>query len=160
VLEDLGGDARSGDVDAVQQLVTRSAEIKADIVSRDERETGERVVLNYGHTFGHAIDLVTGRLEDQGESVAQGMMAAAHLARRQGRIDDDLVDRHRRLLSRLGLPTSGRFDLEAMQRAWLRDKKYRHGVRFVVLNGLGQAEAGVTASTDVLADVLDDLASF
>jgi 3-dehydroquinate synthase/shikimate kinase/3-dehydroquinate synthase len=86
-------------------------------------------------------------------------MAAAHLARRQGRIGDDVVHRHRRLLSGLGLPTSGRLDLEAMQRAWLRDKKYRHGVRFVVLNGLGQAETGVTASADMLAGVLDDLAS-
>jgi shikimate kinase / 3-dehydroquinate synthase len=159
VLEELSKDARSADVAAVQQLVTRSVEIKADIVSRDERATGERIVLNYGHTFGHAIDLVSGQLEDQGESVALGMMAAAHLARRQGRIDDDVVDRHRRLLSTLGLPTSGRFDLDAMQRAWLRDKKYRHGVRFVVLNGWGQAETGVTASADTLAGVLEDLAS-
>jgi 3-dehydroquinate synthase/shikimate kinase/3-dehydroquinate synthase len=159
VVEELSDDGRAGDVDAVQQLVTRSVEIKADIVSRDERATGERIVLNYGHTFGHAIDLVSGRDEDQGESVALGMMAAAHLARRQGRIDDELVERHRRLLSSLGLPTSARLDLEAMQRAWLRDKKYRHGVRFVVLNGLGRAEAGVTASEDMLAGVLDDLAS-
>jgi shikimate kinase / 3-dehydroquinate synthase len=159
VLEELSKDARSADMEAVQQLVTRSVEIKADIVSRDERATGERIVLNYGHTFGHAIDLVSGQLEDQGESVALGMMAAAHLARRQGRINDDVVDRHRRLLSTLGLPTSGRFDLDAMQRAWLRDKKYRHGVRFVVLNGWGQAETGVTASADTLAGVLEDLAS-
>ena len=159
VLEELSDDARAADVDAVQQLVTRSVEVKADIVSRDERATGERIVLNYGHTFGHAMDLVAGQVEDQGESVALGMMAAAHLARRQGRVDDDVVDRHRRLLSSLGLPTTGRFDVELMHRAWLRDKKYRHGVRFVVLNGLGQAEAGVTASADVLADVLEDLAS-
>jgi shikimate kinase/3-dehydroquinate synthase len=91
--------------------------------------------------------------------VALGMMAAAHLARRQGRVDEAVVERHRRLLSGLGLPTSGRFDVELMQRAWLRDKKYRHGVRFVVLNGLGQAEAGVIASEDMLAEVLADLAS-
>jgi shikimate kinase/3-dehydroquinate synthase len=159
VLEELSDDARAADVNAVQQLVTRSVEVKADIVSRDERATGERIVLNYGHTFGHAMDLVAGQVEDQGESVALGMMAAAHLARRQGRVDNDVVDRHRRLLSSLGLPTTGRFDVELMHRAWLRDKKYRHGVRFVVLNGLGQAEAGVTASADVLADVLEDLAS-
>ena len=159
VLEEISDDARSADVDAVHRLVTRSVEIKADIVSRDEGATGERIVLNYGHTFGHAIDLVAGQVEDQGESVALGMMAAAHLARRQGRVDDDVVDRHRRLLSDLGLPTSGRFDVDLMQRAWLRDKKYRHGVRFVVLNGLGEAETGVTASAEMLAAVLDDLAS-
>jgi 3-dehydroquinate synthase/shikimate kinase/3-dehydroquinate synthase len=159
VLEGLADAACAAKVHAVHQLVTRSVEIKADIVSRDERATGERIVLNYGHTFGHAIDLVSGQPEDQGEAVALGMMAAAYLARRQGRIGDDVVDRHRRLLSTLGLPTSGRFDLDAMQRAWLRDKKYRHGVRFVVLNGLGRAEAGVTAAADILAGVLDDLAS-
>jgi shikimate kinase/3-dehydroquinate synthase len=159
VLEGRSADAVAADVDAVLDLVTRSVEIKADIVSRDERATGERIVLNYGHTFGHAIEQVSGQLDDQGEAVALGMMAAAHLGRRQGRIDDAVVDRHRLLLSRLGLPTTGRFDVEAMQRAWLRDKKYRHGVRFVVLNGLGRAESGVTATADVLAGVLADLAA-
>ena len=78
---------------AVQRATTRSIEIKADIVSRDEREQGDRVVLNYGHTFAHAIELIRGpAADDQGEAVALGLMAAAHLAFRQGRIPPVVVE--------------------------------------------------------------------
>ena len=69
------------------------------------------------------------------------MMAAAYLARRQGRIPGDLVDLHRGLLRGLGLPVTGRFDLPGLRQAWLRDKKFRDGTRFVLLNGLGRPEA-------------------
>ena len=149
----------SGDPDAVRAVTTRSIEIKADIVSRDEREQGDRAVLNYGHTFAHAIEQIRGaEAEDQGEAVALGMMAAAHLAYRQGRISHDVVDQHRRLISGLGLPVEGEFRLADMEQAWVRDKKYRHGVRFVVLNELGRPEGGVTADTATLDGALRDLA--
>jgi shikimate kinase/3-dehydroquinate synthase len=145
---------------AVQRAATRSIEIKADIVSRDEREQGDRVVLNYGHTFAHAIELIRGpAADDQGEAVALGLMAAAHLAFRQGRIPEAVVGQHRQLLTGLGLPTRGEFRLQDMEQAWMRDKKYRHGVRFVVLNGLGQPEGGVTADTATLDGALRDLAA-
>ena len=148
----------SGDPDAVRAVTTRSIEIKADIVSRDEREQGDRAVLNYGHTFAHAIEQIRGaEAEDQGEAVALGMMAAAHLAYRQGRISHDVVDQHRRLISGLGLPVEGEFRLADMEQAWVRDKKYRHGVRFVVLNELGRPEGGVTADTATLDGALRDL---
>lgn len=147
------------DPGAVQRAATRSIEIKADIVSRDEREQGDRAVLNYGHTFAHAIELIRGSgADDQGEAVALGMMAAAHLAFRQGRIPGSVVEQHRRLLTGLGLPTRGDFRLDDMQQAWMRDKKYRHGVRFVVLNALGRPESGVTADTATLDGALRDLA--
>jgi 3-dehydroquinate synthase/shikimate kinase/3-dehydroquinate synthase len=147
------------DPDAVRRAATRSVEIKADIVSRDEREQGDRVVLNYGHTFAHAIELIRGTdTDDQGEAVALGMMAAAHLAFRQDRIPGTVVEQHRRLLTGLGLPTRGEFRLEDMQQAWMRDKKYRHGVRFVVLNELGRPEGGVTADAATLDGALRDLA--
>jgi 3-dehydroquinate synthase len=87
------------------------------------------------------------------------MMAAAYLARRQGRITDDLVGLHRDLLAALGLPVSGRFSLGELREAWLRDKKYRGSTRFVVLNGLGRPEAGVPADEECLGAVLADLAS-
>ena len=87
------------------------------------------------------------------------MMAAAYLARRQGRITGDLVGLHRDLLAALGLPVSGRFSLGELREAWLRDKKYRGSTRFVVLNGLGRPEAGVPADEQCLGDVLEDLAS-
>jgi 3-dehydroquinate synthase/shikimate kinase/3-dehydroquinate synthase len=149
----------NGDVDTLTAMVARSAQVKADIVGRDERERGDRLHLNYGHTFGHAIEQVSGPdTADDGEATAVGMMAAAYLARRQGRITQDLVDLHRQLLGGLGLPVTGRFDLAGLREAWLRDKKYRDGTRFVLLNGLGQPEAGVPADDDSLACVLADLA--
>jgi 3-dehydroquinate synthase/shikimate kinase/3-dehydroquinate synthase len=86
------------------------------------------------------------------------MMAAAYLARHQGRIGDDVVDLHRSLLSGLGLPVTASLDLDRLRKAWLRDKKYRDGIRFVVLNGLGRPEAGVLASGDDLSAALRDLA--
>jgi shikimate kinase / 3-dehydroquinate synthase len=149
----------AGDPDAVRSAATRSVEIKADIVSRDEREQGDRVFLNYGHTFAHAIELVRGvTADDQGEAVALGMMAAAYLAFRQGRIPAAVVEQHRQIIAGLGLPVRGEFKLDDMLRAWMRDKKYRHGIRFVVLNDLGRPESGVTADEGTLEGVLSDLA--
>jgi shikimate kinase / 3-dehydroquinate synthase len=149
-----------GDVDTLAEVVARSVQVKAGIVGRDERERGDRLHLNYGHTFGHAIEQVSGPdAADDGQATAVGMMAAAHLARRQGRIPAELVDLHRQLLSGLGLPVTGRFDLERLRQAWLRDKKFRDGTRFVLLNGLGRPEAGIPADEASLAAVMTDLSS-
>ena len=115
--------------------------------------------LNYGHTFAHAIEFVRGvTADDQGEGVALGMMAAAHLAFRQGRIPATVVEQHRQLIAGLGLSVQGEFKLQELQQAWMRDKKYRHGIRFVVLNQLGQPESGVSADEETLEAVLGDLA--
>lgn len=147
------------DPHAVRSAATRSVEIKADIVSRDEREQGDRLFLNYGHTFAHAIELVRGTsADDQGEAVALGMMAAAYLAFRQGRVPAAVVERHREIIAGLGLPVRGGFKLQDLMQAWLRDKKYRRGIRFVVLNQLGRPESGVTADEATLDGVLSDLA--
>jgi shikimate kinase / 3-dehydroquinate synthase len=148
-----------GDPEVLAAVVTRGVQVKADIVGRDERERGDRLHLNYGHTFGHAIEQL-GAVDgaDDGDATAIGMMAAAYLARRQGRIGDDLVNLHRTLLTGLGLPVTARLDLDSLRTAWLRDKKYRDGNRFIVLNGLGRPEAGVQASDADLAAALADLA--
>jgi 3-dehydroquinate synthase/shikimate kinase/3-dehydroquinate synthase len=149
---------RAGDVDAVKAVVTRSVEIKADIVSRDEREQGDRVYLNYGHTFANALALLGDPETGSDDAVLPlGLMAAAWLAYRQGRVGMDVVEAHRELLSALGLPTTGNIPATHMGEAWARDKKYRRGVRFVVLNGLGRPEGGVTADDATLAQVFDDL---
>jgi shikimate kinase/3-dehydroquinate synthase len=159
LVHDHARDLREGDVGTLSAVVARSVTVKAEIVSNDEREQGDRLHLNYGHTFGHAIEQVRGLDSgDDGEAISVGMMAAAYLARRQQRIPDDLVDLHRGLLSDLGLPTQGAFDLNQLKRAWLRDKKYQDGARFVVLNGLGKPEAGVPADEASLAAVVADLA--
>lgn len=85
-------------------------------------------------------------------------MMAAYLAFRQGRIPGTVVEQHRQLISGLGLPVQGKFELQDMLRAWLRDMKYRHGIRFVVLNGLGRPVSGVAADEATLEAVLGDLA--
>jgi shikimate kinase/3-dehydroquinate synthase len=157
---------RSGDQGLLQRAVTRSVTLKADVVGRDEREQGDRVFLNYGHTFGHAIELIAdGRGPadssdgaDGGAALSVGMMAAAHLARRLGLADASLVQRHRQLLTGLGLPVSGRLSVDSLREAWLRDKKYADGVRFVVLRAVGEPVAGVTADDRTLAAVFEDLA--
>jgi shikimate kinase / 3-dehydroquinate synthase len=151
---------RAADVGVLAEVVAKSVQVKADIVSGDEREQGDRLHLNYGHTFGHAIEQVSGPdMADDGDAVALGMMAAAYLARRQGRIGDDLVGLHRDMLSALRLPVSGRFSLGELHEAWLRDKKFRGSARFVVLDGLGQPVAGVPADDNSLSAVLDDLSA-
>jgi shikimate kinase / 3-dehydroquinate synthase len=159
LLRSRAGQLRDRDSAALTEVVAGSIAVKASIVSGDEREQGDRLFLNYGHTFGHAFEQVSGpdRMDD-GQAVALGMMAAAYLASRQGRIGSDLVDLHRELRSSLGLPVSGSFGIDALREAWQRDKKYRGGTRFVVLNGLGKPQAGVPADEDTLAGVLDDLA--
>ena len=160
LLDDRAAELREGNVAVLAEAVTRSVTVKAAIVSSDEREQGSRLHLNYGHTFGHAIEQVLGLdAGDDGAATAIGMMAAAHLARRQGRIPDEIVGLHRRLLEDMRLPTEGTFDLASLREAWLRDKKYRGGARFVVLNGLGRPEAGVPADDDSLAAVVRDLAA-
>jgi len=158
LLRERAAELRAADVGVLTDVVARSVQVKADIVSGDEREQGDRLHLNYGHTFGHAIEQVSGPdTADDGDAVALGMMAAAYLARRQGRIGDDLVELHRDMLTALRLPVSGRFSLDELREAWLRDKKFRGSARFVVLNGIGQPVAGVPADDKSLSAVLDEL---
>ena len=139
-------------------VVARSAAIKARIVAADERERGERAHLNYGHTFAHAFEHAAGYGGlRHGEAVALGMMAAAHLAHILGRLVDADVEAHRRALASAGLPTSAEFDTAQLEGAWSLDKKYRRGVRFVLLSALGQPEAGVAAPADAVREATQRL---
>jgi 3-dehydroquinate synthetase len=140
--------------------VSRSVAIKASIVAADEREAGQRAILNYGHTFAHAIEHAAGFGGIRhGEAVSIGMMAAAHLAHELGRITDDDVEVHRRVLSSLDLPVSARLSLDELERGWALDKKHLRGVRFVLLSDLGKPEAGLEAPRDSIARALERLAS-
>lgn len=155
-------EARSEDVFATDagvlgELVRRSAAIKAEIVARDETEGGPRAHLNYGHTFGHAMEHLTARSGAplrHGEAVALGMMTAAYAADELGRIDEAAVAAHRRALEAARLPVSGTFRVEDLEEAWRHDKKYRRGVRFVLLAGLGRPEAGVEIDGETLRRAL------
>ena len=122
------------------ELVRRAIRVKAEVVASDLRESHLREILNYGHTLGHAIE----RREDyrwrHGAAVSVGLVFAAELARAAGRLDDPTADRHRRVLSALGLPTTYAPDaLPELVESMRGDKKARGGVlRFVVLDGLAK----------------------
>lgn len=128
------------DRDVVRELVERSVAIKAKVVAADLRESHLREILNYGHTLGHAIEKVEKYRWRHGAAVSVGMVFAAELARLAGRLPDDVVARHRSILTALGLPTSYRGDRwDQLLSAMRRDKKSRGDVlRFVVLEGVGK----------------------
>ncbi|MBC7548017.1 MAG: 3-dehydroquinate synthase [Polaromonas sp.] len=131
---------------ALAYAVQRSCEIKAFIVGLDERETGLRAVLNFGHTFGHAIESGMGYgAWLHGEGVGCGMVMAAHLSQRLGLVDAAFVNRLTRLIEKAGLPIRGPVlnasDNAGRYLALMRlDKKSEAGqIRFVLIDGPGRA---------------------
>ena len=152
---------RSKDSAALEHAIERSCQIKADLVGQDEREQGLRAILNFGHTFGHAIESGLGYGQWlHGEGVGCGMVMAAHLSARLKLVDAVFAERLTLLVSRAGLPTrapvlrandnAGRY-LELMR----VDKKSEAGeIRFVLIDGPGRA--CVRAAPDaVVREVID-----
>jgi len=122
--------------------VRRSCEIKVDVVGQDEREQGLRAILNFGHTIGHAIEAGLGYGEWlHGEAVACGMVLAADLSQRMGRMPASFVERLRTLIERAGLPVQPpRLGTERYLQLMRVDKKAEAGaIRFVLIEALGQA---------------------
>ncbi len=126
------------DRQAIEKLVRASVRIKSSIVSRDDTETGERRLLNFGHTFGHAIEKVTGI--SHGEAVSRGMAIAAALSVKKNLLTSEEDKRLRALLNNLKLPTYFGLEPKAVINAIAKDKK-REGnwIHFVLLNGIGTA---------------------
>ena len=142
------------DAEALERAVLRSVEIKADIVAKDEREDGLRKVLNFGHTFGHAIETGLGYgAWLHGEAVAAGMVMATDLSHQLGYLSEADVARIRSLLQRAGLPTAAKGIAPArMQQLMSIDKKVKEGrMHFVLLERLGSA----TLRDDVPPAALD-----
>ena len=130
----------AADSPVLLELVERAVAVKARVVGADLRESGLREILNYGHTFAHAIEQVERYQWRHGAAVSVGMVYVAELARLAGRLSDDVVDRHRSVLTALGLPVSYRGDRwDQLLTAMRRDKKTRGDLlRFVVLDGVGR----------------------
>jgi 3-dehydroquinate synthase len=142
--------------------IERSAALKAGVVSADEREvTGLRVILNYGHTFAHALETGAGYgTLLHGEAVAIGMTAAARLAARLGRIGREIVERQDRLLDALGLPRTAPAagSVEDLLAVMARDKKSVAGrLRFVLPSRIGHVELVDGVDEAAVRDVLQGL---
>jgi 3-dehydroquinate synthase len=122
------------------ELIRRAVVVKAGVVAADEKESQLREILNYGHTLAHAIERRERYQWRHGAAVSVGLVFAAELGRLAGRLDDGTADRHRAILSSLGLPVS--YDADALPQlleAMIGDKKTRAGIlRFVVLDGLAK----------------------
>jgi 3-dehydroquinate synthase len=147
--------ARSATGGHARELIERAIRVKADVVSRDLREAGPREALNYGHTLGHAIERVSRFRVPHGHAISVGMVFAAELGRRAGRLDDVTAARHAAVLGRIGLPTTYRGDVWPDLLAAMRvDKKSRGGrLRFVVLDGLASPTILDAPADDDLAAV-------
>ncbi len=126
------------DRQAIEKLVRVSVRIKSSIVSRDETEKGERRLLNFGHTFGHAIEKVTAAAH--GEAVSMGMVIASALSVKKGLLSAEEDQRLRAVLKNLKLPTRSEAQSQKILDAITKDKK-RAGdrIHFVLLNGIGNA---------------------
>jgi 3-dehydroquinate synthase len=152
---------RQRDPEALAHAVRRSCEIKAEVVGQDERESGLRAILNFGHTFGHAIEAGLGYgTWLHGEAVGCGMVLAAHLSARLGLVDAAFVARLTSLIERAGLPVRApqldATDNAGRYLALMRvDKKAEAGeIRFVLIDGAGRAV--VRSAPDALVrEVID-----
>ena len=132
------------DHDVLNHVIARCCRLKADVVENDERETtGLRAVLNYGHTFAHPIEELSGYGEFlHGEAVSIGMLCASRLAELLGRVDSAFTERQRKLLKALQLPVDlPPLDVERIMEQMMHDKKVEHGkLRFVLPKTMGSVE--------------------
>jgi len=138
-LEENLDEIKSLDVRHLEEMVFRTAEIKAEVVEKDEKDLGLRNILNYGHTIGHAIESAADFKVGHGESVAIGMLAAAKISNRLGILDINEVTRLRNLIKRANLATEiPNLDLDRIIQAMGHDKKIIGGkIRFVLPKAIG-----------------------
>ncbi len=156
-LESEAGALLSLDPDATTRLVRRNVWIKADVVSKDERDTGLRAILNYGHTVGHAIEAATGYGRVlHGEAIAVGMMAAVEIGERLGLTPPLVRERQRRLLERYGLPVRmPGVDADAVLGAIALDKKVAgKDVRWVLLRDVSEPVVRAGVPLDLVREVV------
>jgi len=142
--------------DTLEEIVYQCVRIKAEIVEKDERDTGLRNILNYGHTIGHAIESVSEFRIKHGEAVAVGMVVAARISNRMGLLSYSEVDRLITLVEKAGLPARiPDLDTSAILKAMRHDKKVESGqVRFVLLKEIGDVIVSDEVSPVLIAEVL------
>ena len=124
----------------MRELIERAVAVKAKVVAEDLKESSLREILNYGHTFAHAVEQVERYAWRHGAAVSVGMVYVAELARLAGRLDDDTVERHRSILSSVGLPVTYRGDRwpGLLRRDAAGQEDRGSMLRFVVLDGVAR----------------------
>jgi 3-dehydroquinate synthase len=146
------------DMEALEDIIYASCLMKAKVVEEDEHEGGLRMILNYGHTIGHALEAVTGYgVLRHGEAVAIGMVLSARIANRMGRLDEKPLKAIESLIRSAGLPTavSGLDASKVIETLW-RDKKVRSGkIRFVLPDKIGGVFITDAVSEDMIREVLE-----
>jgi 3-dehydroquinate synthase len=147
------------DTDALTHAIATCCRFKAGVVERDERETGERALLNFGHTFGHALETEAGYgTLLHGEGVAIGMLLATRLSAQLGMADAADIERLRALLERFDLPTAipDGVAADALLARMQLDKKNRTGtLRVILWRGIGRAEIAEGADEAAVTSVLE-----
>jgi len=162
LLDERMDDLLALDPELTTQVVARNIQIKGDVVSQDERETGGvRELLNYGHTLGHAFEAAGGyEALLHGEAVSVGMMAAAKIGAKVGVTPEPLVERQRLLLERAGLPLKPppELDRARIRNALAMDKKIVSGTqRWVLLEDVGRPIVTADVPASVVEAVLDEM---
>ncbi|HNO77342.1 MAG TPA: 3-dehydroquinate synthase [Phycisphaerae bacterium] len=144
---------RAIDPKIMGELVTRNLRIKANVVEQDEKESGIRACLNFGHTIGHAVEKLSNYALRHGEAVAVGMVAAAHISMSKGMLDAPAVQRIQTMLQSFALPIKAEnVNPAEVIEITLGDKKVKAGKRqWVLLDGIGQ----YTITDDVSDDVIE-----
>ena len=144
-IEERASALRDGEIDATAELIERSVRVKAGVVAEDPEERGLRAILNFGHTFGHALESLSGFSILHGEAVAAGMRMEARLGESAGVTESGVGERLDEVLASCGLPEvlEPPIDLDALLERAGSDKKSRHGIlRWVLLAELGRVAIG------------------
>ena len=153
---------RERDLKVCEQLILVSCQIKRDVVEKDPTEQGERALLNFGHTLGHAIEKLMNFKLAHGQCVALGCLAAAHISAKRGMITDAEVDQMRKAFATFDLPvsTSGYgLDPKEVIQATKNDKKMEAGaIKFVLLRQVGEAYIDRTVTEAEMEEALEWLA--
>ena len=147
------------DESLIEEVVARCAGIKAEVVTQDEKDTGLRNILNYGHTVGHGIEAVSEFRLSHGYGVAIGMVAAGMISQRMGALPQIEMERIRAVIEKAGLPTTvSGMDIEEILEAMKHDKKISGGkLKFILAEKIGEVFISDQVSAQTLEQVLKEL---
>lgn len=148
---------RNKSMDELMTMIARSCEIKREVVERDPKELGERAILNYGHSIGHAVEKIKDFTMLHGECVAVGMVAASYISNLRGYLTIDELHGIEQTLSAFSLPVSaGSLDYNQVLAVMSKDKKVEAGqIKFILLRNIGEAYIDQTVTTEEIKKAVE-----